>query len=182
MYEPDGSEIIMTLTTMPTFKNATNLDHCSGPIAGSVLVAIDLSAESREALVWACKYAENANVPLTILHVVHDPAEAPGKYHPIGTDPFTPMAETAETMLSDFLAAVSESHPELTCLADARTEVLTGLPDQTIVGEAMRLGASLIVVGSRGQTGLTKLMAGSTAQKVMRRSQIPVTIVKGGDH
>lgn len=146
--------------------------------ARPVLVAVDISWDSRAALLWAAKHAPGVEAPVTVLHVLHDPAEAPGKYNGDGSDPAARMIDRAEAMLTEFMAEVSANHPELKRIAEADTKVVTGLPAQTIVDEAVRLNAGLVVVGSRGQTGLPRMMYGSTAQKVVQLSSIPVTVVK----
>ena len=152
-------------------------DQRSSMIDGQVLVAVDLSADSRAALLWACEHAANANASLTVLHVLHDPAEDPGKYVN-ASDPLTPMADTAGKMLSEFIAAMRADHPRLERLAEAQTKLMSGLPARTIIQQAERLEASLIVMGSRGQTGLPELLNGSTAKRVVQLSPIPVTVVK----
>ncbi len=53
-----------------------------------------------------------------------------------------------------------------------------GLPATRILEVAHALGAQLIVMGSRGRTGLSHLLLGSKAQRVVQLSRIPVTIVK----
>ncbi len=148
-------------------------------LVGPVMVAVDISPESRATLVWGCEHASLADAPVTVLHVLHDPAEAPGKYSRNASDPFVPMADTAEQMLAEFMASMRQDHPRLAPLFDARAHVATGLPAQTVVDEAVRHNASLIVVGSRGRGGLPGLVFGSTAEKIVRLSPIPVTVVKG---
>jgi nucleotide-binding universal stress UspA family protein len=147
---------------------------------GPVLAAVDVSWDSRAALLWACRYAASIEAAVGILHVLHDPAEAPGKYSGDASDPLAPMFDTAEKMLAEFMAEVRENHSSLAPLQEARTKILPGLPAQTIVDEAMRMKAKLIVVGSRGHTGLPRLMFGSTARRVAQLSPIPVTVVKPG--
>jgi nucleotide-binding universal stress UspA family protein len=46
-------------------------------------------------------------------------------------------------------------------------------------GVAEKIGASSIVMGSRGQTGLKYLFLSSKAERVVQLAEIPVTIVKG---
>ena len=46
----------------------------------SILVPVDFSPHSQSALVFACDLAERIKASLVILHVVHDPGEAPGYY------------------------------------------------------------------------------------------------------
>ena len=146
--------------------------------ARPILVAVDISWDSRAALLWAARHAPGTETPVTVLHVLHDPAETPGKYNGDGSDPAGRMADRAEAMLAEFMAEVIANHPELKRIAEADTKVVSGLPAQTIVHEAVRLNAGLVVVGSRGQTGLPRMMYGSTAQKVVQLSPIPVTVVK----
>jgi nucleotide-binding universal stress UspA family protein len=55
--------------------------------------------------------------------------------------------------------------------------VLTGKPGPTLVDMAVRGGYSLVVMCSRGKTGLKRLLLGSVAEEVLRRSPVPVLIV-----
>jgi nucleotide-binding universal stress UspA family protein len=143
-----------------------------------VLVAVDLSETARAPLLWACDYAGKADLPVTVLHVVHDPADAPGRYRSDPDRPLRPAADVAEEMLAEFLTGLRTDHPELVDLARLDCELVEGLPAQTIVACAQRLRASLIVLGSRDQSRLRRLMNGSVSQTVARLSPIAVTIVK----
>ena len=143
-----------------------------------ILVAVDLGEDSRAAVFWASELAERTGAPLQILHVLHDPAERPGKYARHKSDPHEPMADTAGRMLLRFMADLRAARPGLRGLASATTRLARGLPAQTIVSEARRLGAGLIVMGCRGKGGIAKLLYGSNAERVTRLSPIPVTVVK----
>lgn len=143
-----------------------------------LLVAVDFSEDSREALVWASRQAEQTGSPLVILHVVHDPAASPGFYRRPGEDWLRPMVEVAEQMMAEFLADMKQSHPELKALAAAETKMVSGLPPGRIVETAEAVGAALIVVGSCGRTGLPYIMLGSVAQRVAQTARVPVVIVK----
>lgn len=150
-----------------------------GPARGApILAAVDLGEDSRAALLWASEIAESTGAPLQILHVLHDPAESPGRYARHKSHPLEPMADTAERMLADFMAEMRAAHPGLNRLDEAATKLVRGLPAQTIVNEAGLLGARLIVIGCRGKNGFAKLLHGSNAERVTRLSPIPVTVVK----
>ena len=147
-----------------------------GPL---VLVSEDVR---RNAFALAAFIHENAIeklfLPVTALHVLHDPAESPGKYYRKTRGPLRPISEVAGMMLAEFLARTQTAYPELEPLAQIECATLEGLPAHTIVNHARRLNASLIVLGGRNQSGFQRLMNGSTTQKVMQLSSTPVTIVK----
>ena len=176
----DSDVTVLTRSSEYTAGNgaAPCRDRVEPCAVAPVLVAVDMSADSRAALLWACEYAANTRVPMAALHVLHDPAEAPGKYSRKAPNPLTPMIDTAESMLSGFMADARADHPELKHLAEAETKVVNGLPARVIVDEAKRLNAALIVVGSRGHSGLPRLVHGSVAQRVIQLSTVPVTVVK----
>ncbi len=145
---------------------------------GPVLVAVDFTPDSEAALIWASEYAERAGAQLEVLHVVHDPAEAPGQYRRRDEDRLRPMEDVAKQMMADFLQKVGEAKPELSAIESAQSILVTGIPATRILEAAERQGARLIVMGSRGRTGLPHLLLGSKAERVVQHSPIPVTIVK----
>lgn len=63
---------------------------------------------------------------------------------------------------------------------DARTTLVEGTPHREIVDRAEREGCDLIVMGTHGRGGLDRLLLGSVAEKVVRTSTVPVTIVQVG--
>jgi len=147
-------------------------------MTGPILCAVDFSADSRAALDWACCQAELTATDLVILHVVHDPADSPGFYRESAEDWIRPMTEVAENMMADFVATAKAEHPGTARLAAAETRLVSGLPSGRIVEVAVALGASLVVVGSRGRTGLPHIMLGSVAERVAQTSPVPVVVVK----
>ena len=145
---------------------------------GPILVTVDFSPDSEAALVWASQFADCANANLVVLHVVHDPADAPGSYLERDADSLRPMEEVAKEKFGQFLEKVQEQHPDLTALEDVETRLVKGIPATRILEMAKSLNARLIVMGSRGLTGLPHLLLGSKAERVVQMSPIPVTIVK----
>jgi universal stress protein A len=114
-----------------------------------------------------------------VLHVVHDPSSAPGYYerekkrdkHLIRVE------EAAAEMMEEFLGKMTKKHPKL--LAKLTQRLVVGLPVTRILEVAKDVDAQLIVMASRGRTGIPHLLLGSKAEKVAQLSPIPVTIVKG---
>tara|TARA_R110000787_G_scaffold181008_3_gene293133 strand:- start:68811 stop:69290 length:480 start_codon:yes stop_codon:yes gene_type:complete len=143
-----------------------------------ILCAVDFSADSRAALLWASAQAKLTGAPLIILHVVHDPAASPGFYRQLPEDQLRPMEKIAEEMMDEFLTEVRTENPEQDRLASARVQLVSGLPPGRIVEAAETLGVSLIVVGSRGRTGLPHVLLGSVAERVVQIAQGPVAVIK----
>lgn len=146
--------------------------------AAPILVAIDFSQDSRAALVWASNYAHLNGADLLILHVAHDPAASPGFYRQMGDDWLRPMIEMAGEMMSEFLTTMKQACPNLSPLQTATARLVSGLPAGRIVEVAEQVGAPLIVVGSRGRTGLPHILLGSVAERVAQTATAPVVIVK----
>jgi len=143
-----------------------------------VVVAVDFTPDSKAALIWAGHYADDVGAKLLVLHVVHDPAEAPGYYRQRDENLLRPMEEVAAEMMASFLESVSKEHGDIKALQDAESTLVKGIPATRILEFAKAHGARDIVMGSRGRTGLPHLLLGSKAERVVQLSPIPVTIVK----
>ncbi|ELY81912.1 MULTISPECIES: universal stress protein [Natrinema] len=61
---------------------------------------------------------------------------------------------------------------------DIETEIETGKPDHEIIKLAETEAYEAIVIGSHGREGISRILLGSVAENVVRRSPIPVTIVR----
>ena len=157
---------------------AARTSHEAVAAQGPVVVAIDFSADSERALLWACSYAGAIGAPLEILHVVHDPPEAPGRYRADNGDPLEPMADVARRKMVELVDRLRAEHPDGGALETATMLCTQGLPDSCILEVAQRHGAQLLVLGSRGRNGLARVLLGSTSQRVTRHAPMPVTIVK----
>jgi nucleotide-binding universal stress UspA family protein len=146
--------------------------------AAPVLCAVDFSKDSEAALLWAARYAEREDTRLVVLHVVHDPASSPGFYRKPEAGWLRSMEEVAQEMFGEFLDGVRERNPEAVALGRIETMLRTGLPAGRITEVAEEIGAGIVVVGSRGRTGLPHIMLGSVAQRVAQIASAPVTIIK----
>ncbi len=146
--------------------------------ARPILVAVDFSMDSRAALVWALNYAALVCAPVIALHVIHDPAEAPGFYNKPGHSALLPLEEVAIEKMETFMSGISELHPELENILLIDRKFVAGLPPGRIIEVAALEKAQLIVLGTRGRTGLSSLLLGSVAEQVLQRSDIPVVVVK----
>lgn len=140
-----------------------------------ILVGVDFSATSERALALATHMAERLGAELLLLHVYQIPAFA---------FPETIVPAPPETI--DRLIAEARTH--LGALADrvrARglrvdIDLVPGAPFAEIVSRAKQ-GFDMIVVGTHGRTGLRHALLGSVAERVVRKSQVPVLTVRDSD-
>lgn len=144
----------------------------------TILVPVDFSAHSEEALLFAADLATRLDAPLLILHVIHDPGESPG-YYP-QKDPEHPhrIADVAAGMMAEFINRIAREHPKLEKIPHAKTMLITGLPVTRILEVAEQNNPQMVIMGSQGRTGLAHLLLGSKAEQVVRLCPSPVTIVK----
>ena len=160
--------------------------HEKSPIAPDnsadrpVVIAVDFSDDSKAALEWGMEEAVLRNAPAIILHVVHDPGDAPGYYHKKKKKIILPLTEVAEQLFDEF---IDECSAEIHALKKkdnqrVRRKLAKGIPVQRILEFSEKCDARMIVMGSRGQTGIKHLLMGSKAEQVAQLAPIPVMIVK----
>jgi nucleotide-binding universal stress UspA family protein len=139
-------------------------------ITGAVLVAVDFSACSLRALDTALRWRE-ASADVTVLHVID--SQLARRMEQTGLlnykDVIGQMRATAERDLAA-LTAERQSEP-------FETMVVEGVPFLEIIKIANDLDSDLIVIGSRGHTGVTELFFGGTAEKVLRGGHRPVLCI-----
>lgn len=144
-----------------------------------VLVPIDFSPHSEAALEFAMRLAEAMKLPIIVLHVVHDPGESPGFYAGQGEGRGVKrMEDVASEMLIEFMEKFTANHPTSNAIKHASTMLRVGLPVTRILEAVQAVGASMVVMGSLGRTGLQHMLIGSKAEQVVRLCPVPVAIVK----
>jgi universal stress protein A len=143
-----------------------------------ILVPVDFSAPSQQALKYALRFAKEFRAEVILLHVL-------GKI-PIGSgfaDVPSGIDYSAE-QLSDAeknLRALTDSSQEAGCPTIGST-VRTGLPAHEIVEAAKEFDTDLIVIATHGYTGWKHFCIGSTAERVVRTAPCPVFVVREKEH
>lgn len=138
----------------------------------SILVPVDGSELSARALDIAARSFVEPEI--TVIHVI-DPMNYVGG---IGGEeaPTDTIAEQREQHAEDILED-ARSHLESVDIASAQ-EVRVGDVAREVVAFADASDTDHIVLGSHGRTGIERFLLGSVAEKVVRRSPVPVTVVR----
>ncbi|MEY7847786.1 universal stress protein [Natrarchaeobius sp. A-rgal3] len=137
-----------------------------------ILVPYDGSEPSKQALEYALETFPDPAV--TVQYVV----PAPEGYWAVfeSTDDRVPGGEKAKdrgrSVLDDAAALAAEHDHEIA------TELTTGSPDREIARIAETEDFDTIVIGSHGRDGVSRVLLGSVAEKVLRRSAVPVLVVR----
>ena len=145
-----------------------------------LLVPVDFTSFSEDALVFASELAKCMSAQLIVLHVIHDPAESPGFYarNVKKKKYLQSMEEAAEEMMQEFLDKMRQAFPDNEPIKKATPLLMVGTPVTRIVEVAEKKQATMIILGSQGRTGLSSLLLGSKAANVVQLSTVPVTVVK----
>jgi len=140
----------------------------------TVLVAVDFSDSSDNAFQMALTMAKSFSAKLLVLHVINEPVDMRGFYVPhISFERLeNEIKEGAEKLMESFCRS------NLADFENYETVIVSGLPYEEIIGQADEKGADLIVIGTHGRSGLDHVLFGSTAEKVVRKSRIPVLTVR----
>jgi nucleotide-binding universal stress UspA family protein len=140
----------------------------------SVLCPIDFSDPSRGALRYATTIAVHAGAPLTLL-TVNDPLleQAADMAGGDGNLKTAARTETERFFLDTFSGRPPGVSPQYA--------VASGKPDVEILRVAREGRTGLIVMSSRGATGIRKLFLGSITERVLRATSVPVLVTPPAD-
>lgn len=138
-----------------------------------VLTPIDGSEQARAALEYTLEeFAEEA---VTILHVI-DPREFDVYGGVEGWIDVDDLREQRRTQAEQLVENARKRAEERGISVD--TDVVTGKVERAIVEYATEHDSDLIVLGSHGRSGISRVLLGSVAENVVRRSPVPVTVVR----
>jgi nucleotide-binding universal stress UspA family protein len=140
-----------------------------------VLCAVDFSPTSADVLRHAVACAGGARpdgggaAPLTLLHVVEPLL--------VQAAAMTVDAEAIQDECRHALAALASSASSTALSRPPRLDVRVGLPHVEILKAAADAHASLVVLGTQGQTGAARVFFGSTTQRVLRETVTPTLVI-----
>jgi nucleotide-binding universal stress UspA family protein len=138
----------------------------------SILCPVDFSEGSRAALCYAAALADHFGARLTVI-TVDDPLLAKAAAVEM-LDP--PLAVQSEAELRRFSDDVLPHLGARATMLDFR--VATGKPAAEILRAVQATKADLVVIGSHGRSGLQKMFFGSTTERVLRETTVPVLITR----
>lgn len=138
-----------------------------------ILVPVDFSSHSGRALEDAIELAKTWGAELHLLHCY--------PIHPAAIDPYgiavpetleAEIRQSAERRLAEWRDRVAAEGVAVEAHTTAH------LPSEEIPAAAERLGADLIVMGTRGLSGIKHVLLGSVTERALRAAPCPVWVVR----
>jgi nucleotide-binding universal stress UspA family protein len=140
----------------------------------TILFATDFSENSEYAFSYALAMARKYQSMLAIVHIINEPVDLRGFYVPhISFESLEEeIEEGARKMMEKFCRMHVSDHENY------QTFIVPGIPYDEIIKKATELQADLIIMGTQGRSGLDHVLFGSTAEKVVRKSPVPVMTIR----
>ncbi|MBW2526098.1 MAG: universal stress protein [Deltaproteobacteria bacterium] len=140
------------------------------------LVPVDLNDCTSDVVQKASELAEVNGARVVLLHAVRPPDGVPAHVAVRDDDRAKRvddlLVEEAEPRLDEHVQALRDAG------VDASRQIVIGEPVSAILGATEELSPELIVMGTHGRAGLSRLLLGSVADKVSRKAPCPVVTVR----
>jgi nucleotide-binding universal stress UspA family protein len=144
-----------------------------------ILFPTDFSATAANAFSFASALAQASGASISLLHTYRVPMD----YH-IPADLVQAMdkdeKETSLHLLERFMDKFYKEFPALDGVLKVDFHAVLGFTSEAIANEAQRLDADLIVMGTKGASGLSEVLLGSMAASVIEEAKCPVLVVPDG--
>jgi nucleotide-binding universal stress UspA family protein len=137
----------------------------------NILCPVDFSESSQAAVKPAAEMARDGNARLSLVHVCAPPMVYPEA--PFMIPDMAQLFAVAEQGIAECKRRATEWGA-----ARVNTRVAQGVPWERIVHMAKDEGFDLVVMGTQGRTGLSHVLLGSVAEKVVRHAPCPVMVVR----
>ena len=169
------AEGVLRAATVPVFViHADSRITTMGPVFGSIAVAVDDSEPADAAVAFATGLGSRSHSKMTFVTVIdsdalHEQIALYGGY----AESIQHEWETEARHLAD----VAGRHARAAALP-ASEIVAFGQPEEQLLSQAQNVSADLIAIGTHGRRGLRRLVMGSVAEAVVRKSPVPVVVLR----
>jgi nucleotide-binding universal stress UspA family protein len=137
-----------------------------------ILCPVDFSDISARVLQIAADLAKRFGADLHVIHVFQLPASVLEEVYEDPTNMEEEIRQRRHDKLNEFVQETKKPNVKIT------TGVYEGVPDVEIITSARENQADMIVMGTRGKTGLSHVLLGSVAERVIRNAEVPVLTVR----
>lgn len=136
-----------------------------------IVVGLDGSDHAHRALEWALKEAAAHHAPLTVL-AIHEVAASAWTGSAITYAEDDPLVEKTRKAAEE---AVAQASAQLAERPEVTVKAASGVPAHALI-DASR-DADMVIVGSRGAGGFSRLVMGSVSNQVVHHAHCPVVVI-----
>lgn len=136
----------------------------------NILVPVDFSENSRAGIEEARKIAKTFDARITYIHIIEQQLQP--TFHVVGVESVFTADHNLKSVTEDKLKEFCQLKDD-----QSDTKVLEGSSHQVIADYATEINADLIVMSTRGYSGIEHLLIGSTTERVVRIAHCPVLTV-----
>lgn len=145
----------------------------------NILVPTDFSDEAKIALDFAVQLAKKSNATIQLLHVIEIPS---GSFAVIG-DVYAGSAAMDHIYNTQLMTAIQENMDrQISLVKEQQVNINSALEYGNVYRQiekwSKETDADLIVMGTKGASGWHEVLIGSNAEKIIRRSKVPVLTIK----
>ncbi|HKB35244.1 MAG TPA: universal stress protein [Gemmataceae bacterium] len=141
----------------------------------TILVPTDFSPHSDEAFQVGRELARTMGAGLIVFHVAHPPA--------VISEDGRVVTHPGKGEAKDLVEEMRKAHPADAQLRVEHKVIIASRSSAAHILDILdTLGCDMIVMGTRGRTGLRHLLFGSVAEEVVRKAHCPVVVVKAPAH
>lgn len=143
-----------------------------------ILAPIDFSDVTDAVITHGAEMARALGATLRLFHVVEVPPDFAGIFSEVGFIGPIPGPELFEDVVEKRKETLKEIELRLSREGiETSSVVIQGTPSVDILGEAERMRADLIIIGSHGHGALHHLLLGSVSEAVLRYAPCPVLVI-----
>jgi nucleotide-binding universal stress UspA family protein len=135
----------------------------------NILLAVDDSLHSQTAVEAALKRPWPSNSKFNVVCVIETLE---------GEDNASPLVAEAQQSANNLVESIADKFKDKFGDESVKSQVLAGASSKILIDTALSWPADLIVMGSRGRRGLTRLLLGSVSQKVLLEANCSVLVIR----
>ncbi len=146
-----------------------------------ILFPTDFSESAEHAKTYACDLANRFDAQLHTIHIIHNAAlEVPDFGMGLAFPAYVEnLPKQRQELIQAALESLKKGMAEITSLEkEVIFEVQFGMPFTSILEYATKHEIDMIVLGTHGRTGLSHVLLGSVAERVIQRASCPVLTVR----
>jgi nucleotide-binding universal stress UspA family protein len=157
------------------------------PEIKTILYATDLSENSQYAFGYAISLANRYDAKIVVLHVIEDISHQMNMQvaDMLGAEKWQELQRTRKKEVVEILVRKIDAFCKETAAADQSCpftvtdiKVRNGHPVEEIIAESIASDYDVVIMGTHGHGILAGAMMGSTAMRVVRRSHVPVMVIR----